>query len=499
MTNRASELSVLFARLSHFSGMVRERTCVEIAQLLNDDEWRGPVQWHLQQWMESQTLESVAIFALLIWIRARIENTDTTLPDVEQMLAKYPRPSLLSLLLLRELYGQSVQAPDWCVLFSGDAPSDFEADDFFQKYARNFLPPVYKDTADNITRRTGEPFTKQWAWEWHRLLDATATEPDARVMDCRGRPDSEHYITVDFRLSEIYRSAYLRALAWAICSEVLPENHALILAARCCPVDLALWQVRARARPAWWPRIPSMTGTVDTTAARAMQELETLWEHQASGDNDWIPVQASGRVGGGTSPLELEIYGLFQRCMGPLIPTAAEVAEWYRATDYQQVDVDSFLRLGGTLQPVPPSGFEQRFEDWLVVPASVRVDTLTVPRWQWWRAYRDIWAPASFLGRDPLILRVTDTDITIEDSRGIIGRWIDWADNFQEKEVANLPPATGQCLLVRRDVISDFSSASRSSFCWIWRFTVYHRQHDYQPFETLSMEGEFGATSVIWG
>jgi len=284
--------------------------------------------------MESQSLESVAIFALLIWIRARIENPDTTLPDVEHMLAKYPSPSLLSLLLLRELYGRIVPAPDWCLLFSDNAPSDLEADDFFQKYARNFLPPMYMNTAGNITRRTGEPFTKQWAWEWHGLLNGTGTEPDARVMDHWGRPDSEHYIAVDFKLSEIYRSAYLRALAWAICHDVLPENHALILAARCCPIDIAVWRVHGVARPAWWPKVPSLTGTVDITAAHVMLELETLWEHQASGDNDWIPVQASGRVGGGASPVELEIYGLFQRCIGPSIPTAAEVAEWYRATDY---------------------------------------------------------------------------------------------------------------------------------------------------------------------
>lgn len=498
MTALPTDLSFLFARLTHPSGMVRERTCVAIAQLLSHPKWQASIRQHLQSWMGSQRLESVPIFALLIWIRARIENPETTLPSLEEMLATFPCPSVVSWLLLRELYGPNVPRPDWCTMFSSDVPPDFQADPFFQRYVRNFLPPVYMDTAESVTQRTWSSFVKQWAWEWHQLLTAMGIEPDARVLDFTGRLDSEHYIVVDYNLSEVYRSTYLRTLAWAIGHGVITQGDAELLAAKCCPLDIAIWQTDPGAPPGWWPHIPSSMGEIDTSAAHIMQQLQLLWEGATSGDDEWVMAEASGLVRGGTLPYNLEVYGLFQHCTGPVAPDLKEVIEWCRWRCIQPISYETLLRSTGSLHSVHPSETQQRFGDWVIVPASAKIHTVTVPRWQWWRAYRDIWAPAAFLGDSPLELQVTDIEIVVKDGKNVIARWTDWTDGLREQQLANLPPATGQCLLVKRDLINSFSASSRSRFCWVWRMTGYHRQHDYQEFETLSFEGQLGASNVIW-
>lgn len=66
------------------------------------------------------------------------------------------------------------------------------------------------------------------------------------------------------------------------------------------------------------------------------------------------------------------------------------------------------------------------------------------------------------------------------------------------REDANLPPATGQCLMVKHDLIDSYTSKSRSRFCWIWRLTGYQREHSYQEYKTFSIEGQIGASNVIW-
>jgi len=489
--------SFLFARLTHPSGMVRERTCVAIARLLNQSGMREPVEQHLQIWLASQKLESVAIFALLVWIRARIENPGISLPPLSTMTTTFPKPSVLSWMLLKEIYGQSVPTPDWSKVSSDDAPPDFCSDRFFHKYVENFLPPAYLIVAQGVERRTGVPFIGQWAWEWHRLHESIGLKPNSDVLREWGYSESGHYMAIDFALSEVYRSAYLRTLAWTVEYNKLSQDDVQNLAIKTCPVDIALWQYNPGHRPEWWPSIACSDSKIDNTAAQLSQCLGSLWKKGSPDQEAWVIAEASGLALGGNVPLDLEIYGVFQRCEGPDSPDMKEVLEWCRWGFEQRIDHDSLLRFTGDLMPVGLSGFQRRFDDWVIVPAASIARIQTVARWQWWREKRNIWSPASFLWNSPLHSLVTDAGIDYSDGQNVIAKWIDWTDGLAEMQPANLPPATGQCLFIKRHAIDHFATSTRSRFCWLWRLTGFQRQYDHLEFETFSLEGEYGAAKVV--
>lgn len=490
------ELSFLFSRLTWPSGMVRERACVAIADLLIDSRWREIVQRHLTHWMKAQMLESIAAIALLVLLRAKIQDSSFVSPSAEELLSALHRPSILSWMLMNELVPSNLPPPKWTTLNSGSAPKGFEPDPFFTKYSRSFLPPIYTDSAEEIEAHERISFVKQWSFEWHRILESIGKSPSTDPVDFWGREDSEHYVAIDFELSEVYRSAYLRALAWAVMVGVLSEKSARFLAIKTCPIDLGLWRLRPTSRPVWWPKADQPKGRIDTVPVQIWRQVQALWEKRGVRGDEWIIAEASGRAHEGTTMYDLEIFGLFQICRGPLAPILEEVTKWYRREIYVEY-APCGLRFEGVIRAIPPDSISQSFGDWRLVPAVCRVTPWTTPRWQFWRVYRHTWLPSPFLGSNSLTFQCSGDALIVRDAKEVIAKWTDWTNGLREKVTANLPPSTGQYLVVHRQRIETFAEETNSVFCWICRLTGFHREYDYEPYKYFVDHRQYGATSII--
>lgn len=490
------ELAFLFSRLTWPSGMVRERACVAIADLLLNSRWTEIVQRHLIRWMKAQTLESISAIGLLVLLRAKIQDSAFVISSTEQLLSALHKPSVLSWILMNELLPANVPPPNWTTLNSGSAPKDFEPEPFFTKYSRSFLPPIYSNLAEEIEASKSIPFVRQWAFEWRRILDSIDKKVSTGPIDFVGRKDSEHYVVIDFELSEVYRSAYLHALAWAMMIGALSENYARSLTIMTCPIDIGLWRLRPTSKPVWWPKADEPEGKIDTVPAQIWRQVEALWKKWRDQGDDWIIAEASGRVHEGTTAYDLEIFGLFQVCQGATAPSLEELAAWYRWENDIQYGPCS-LRFEGIIKPISSDTLAQSFGDWGVVPAACRVSPYTTPRWQFWRIYRDIWLPAPFLSSNQLTFQCSDDALIIRDGEEIIGRWTDWTDGLREKMTANLPPSTGHYLLVRRQKIEEFAAETNSVLCWICRLTGYHREYNYQPYKHFLDHHQYGATNIV--
>ncbi len=496
MPEQPVALGFLFARLTHPEGMVRERACAAIARLLSTTETAGPTREGLWAWMEEQRLESVAGIALLVWIRSAIDNPTIERPDSRYMARSFPRPSLLSWLLLRELYGQSFPEPDWTSAFSADRHRDFEPDPFFLRHAVQFVPKILAKMANRVARETGAPVVEQWAWEWSRLVDQVSLVPDGHVLQFRGDSESDLHVSCDFRLSEIYRSAYLRTLAWAMLNGIIDRSDALEFAAKCCPIDVGLWRIALGRTPNWWPTGSESGETIDESVARVMGSLKSLFHEQSRSRDDWLLVQGSGLIEGKNVHVELEIYGVFQKCLGPREPEVAEVLRGFRWKVSQRLVFDSWIKFSGRLIPGQDSTDSERIGDWEITPAFTRVESPVVTRWQWWRHCRQVWAPALCLIDGSLHVTVKENGIFYDHESSPVGSWADWSWGLRDKRNANLPPATGQALFVRRGLLEAFSDTNRSTFCWLWRMTGYHRRGNHGKYDTFSFEGELGATRI---
>jgi hypothetical protein len=489
-------LSWLLSQLTWPVIRVRERACVELGALLRHPQLGNATHSALLQWIAAQRLESLAALGLFPFLRAQMEDSAYTAP-LANMLKSLHAPSPLTWLLLNELDVSHPLPFAQACRHAETAPRDFTPAPFFARYVENFLPPGNADLIRTIERQTRVPIWRQWAFEWQGLLTALGITPTRRELDewHRQLPGGERYAGIDTRLSEVYRSAFLRAAAWAA-GQGVHREIVQFLAARTCPLDLDLWRVTPQVRPAWWPHITQPARQIETTAADIWRQVEALWEQR--GDEDTL-VAASGIIFHEETMYHLEIIGLYHRCIGPETPALSDMVAWWGSeADAKDIALalkrPSPLRFNGVMVDRPPEAGTRRFADWLVLPAACPVThSWAVPRWQMWRIEREMWLPAPYLAEAPLSVECSPSAIVVRANDGEIGRWIDWADGLGETTLEGLPPRSGQAVRVRTSAIEQFAQLRDMSFCWLCQLTGYHREHQGREYTSFAEQRIYGA------
>ena len=132
-----------------------------------------------------------------------------------------------------------------------------------------------------------------------------------------------------------------------------------------------------------------------------------------------------------------------------------------------------------------------------LLPVSGRAHTITTPRWQAWRMYRNIWLPAPCLGDPQVSFSAEKNSLIIRDHNRIIGKWNDWTDGLSEKYFDKVPPRTGQYLLMSKDIIEEFAHRTNSTFCWLCRLNIYYKENSYGDYKLMTDHRSFGQSKLI--
>lgn len=461
--------------------MVRERACVAIADLLFDSRCAEITEKILINWINAQTLESISSIGLMIFLYNKTEHADFTLPSIKTIASAIAKPSLLSHVILKELFPDETISIDIQSMNSGQAPDEFNIDPFFIKYSRNFLPPIYMDIIEHIESEKKVPLVKQWAFEGNRILECVGKSPSSKSLNFFYENQYSDFTVVrDVYISEVYRSAYLRAVSWLVASGTIPEEEGSHLAIQTCPMDLGLWFLKYNLRPDWWPMCETPLESVDILA-HVWDQIETIWTKQKSIKSNWIIAEASGYVYRGNSLYDLEINGFFQKQSDEQTYNLEVLSSRYRLVN--EINYDPFntgLYFHGIIEPRSIDSLQTQFGE--IIPASCFIRSLAAPRWQFWRMHREIWFPNPCISPHLLAFKCSNKAIIVTDFKDIIGKWIDWRDILREKATANLPPLTGQFLQIKRDEINKFMQENNLTFCWICRLTKYERDHSYKQY-----------------
>jgi hypothetical protein len=494
-------LSWLLSRLNWPVIGVRERASVELGRLLLHPQMGDLTRGALLQWISTQRLESLVALGLLPFLHAHMEES-TYIAPVPAILTSLCAPSLLTWLLLNELdASHSLSFAEACH-HAETAPQDFTPAPFFAQYVENFLPPGNADLIQSVERQERIPIWRQWAFEWQRLLTVLGITPTRRELDewHRRLPGGQRYAGIDTTLSEVYRSAYLRAIAWAGTQGIHPTVVQFV-AARACPVELDLWRVIPQPRPAWWPHIAQPAGQIDTTVADIWRQVEKLWEQQRKEEETLVA--ASGIVYREERFYHLEIVGLFQCCRGPQTPALADIVEWSRGEAHAEemlLDLErtSPLQFGGVAVNRESEAWLRHFADWLVLPITCPVThSWAVPRWQMWRIEQEMQLPAPYLAESPLTFTCEPEAIVMHADEKKVGRWIDWADGLGETHCESLPPKSGQAAFVNTNVINQFARQKHMTFCWLCQLTSYHREYQGDAYQSVKEQRIFGASYIM--
>jgi hypothetical protein len=428
-------------------------------------------------------------------LRARIDKKGFQSPSLSELRTAIAKPSLLSTLLLDELTGSNGELLQQSLEHSGETPSDFSVHPFFQKYVKTFVPPYYDWLAGLIEENELIAFRRHWAFEWKQLVDENAVSLTDRTLYFwfGSRDDKERVAATDTRLSEIYRSAFLRSLAWAISTERLSSDSAMLFATDTCPVNLDLWKLRVNEKPDWFPTAEEATGTIDTVPSQIWRHVEQLWNNQL--DSEWRILETSGMVLDGESTYDLQIQGLFQKSHGPSIPSLESVFNWCHDEVQLSARLDGRLRFSGVIFQERNKKWIRQFDDWSFAPAAGNLNANSFARWQYWRSHRRIWLPTPFLG-SRLKFDCSEENLNVYEGDDTVAKWFDWLDGLTERYNVQLPMPTGQCLQIRAKTIDAFAQATGSSFCWICRLTAYHRKDTFQPFQEIRDYREYGCARI---
>jgi len=501
------QLKLLFTQLQWPSNIVKERASFNIAQLLCGQNRSEKVLSFLLKWIGEQDVETLPVYGLLIIAKAKMINPKFSLPRYEDIEGTVKKKSLLAWSIISDLYEDNDIPISKYLVYSEDTKFVKSDEEYFQKYIRSFVPPIYDYWASQIENKEKYGFKKHWYFEWQNIVNHNREKLSLDGIDywTRLSVDKERYYSVDFPMSEIYVSAYLRTLAWSLASELLTMDAALFFVSQTCPVDLDLWNVNISLRPKWWPKLRISENTIDQSIAQVFEKVEDLWERQSMINNNGklLIGHASGKVMSGNSHGELEIFGIFQKTIGPRKPVLREIVDWCRGdretSNRSAVESSSRVRFGGViLEDYQDPSRELSFSDWRVLPIFGFSQPLSPHRWQYWRIYRRIWLPHSNLSKGAFQFRCKKDSIEIYNQEGdSIAKWIDWSNSISERMFEDVPPDNGECLQISKKIIDDYSKKVNMRFCWICRVTIHYRERDYDEFKKYSIEKAYGASNII--
>ena len=377
-------------------------------------------------------------------------------------------------------------------------PSDHEIDPAFLKSMGKFPPTLYRDWAGQIELRENIPFIRQWDYEKQRILDRFTIKPSEESLDFRRTGSEPRHAILDLPLGEVHRSAFLRALAWAHHEHGLHRDHCVFFAATLCPLDFGLWQVRPVGRPDWWLAPVAVESPMDVAPAAIWSKLEAdLVPIDQGVLREWTLTQAQGPIRVGVATYDLSVWGIFQRCVGPESPEPEVLADWCASLEPLPWKGPSMHSMEGQVSARPPDDGTQQFADWQVAPTAFPIHARKLLRWQWWQLSRPAWLPSPLLCRDAVHFRHTAAGLEATSGARPIGRGTTWTDGLAETLDPPVPPASGQALHTRRDVLMKYARDGNWTFCWVCRLTAYLRDEKYEPYREVHFHRVIGASAVL--
>lgn len=260
-------LHMLIERLNWPVRMVRWRVAREYATLLSSgDHSQEALQVYLN-WLSTREFESEIASALAVLL-CMPENE---LPVFHAVSWHISKPSLLSDAMLQFSYGRSPANTHSRRGHSGKAPPSFIPSAFFLSHKTAHVPPVLEHSLEKLESRSGLPFMQQWTYEWHSLMQSTNSPYSGYPHYFIDSGFAQTGVTGQFsqRQCEVYRSAYLRTLAFAVDQWNFPANKASPWALDTLPINRGLAQLDPIDRPAWLSDIPRR-------CLEVAQPLETL-------------------------------------------------------------------------------------------------------------------------------------------------------------------------------------------------------------------------------
>ena len=247
-------LSFLFQRLKWPVPMSRWRTAKEIRNLLNDPGTRSLTTDVLLDYLDQCKTESeVCEILTIVFLTSPVGRSAHP-----AITSRIHCPSILADMILERTYGLGSALGGWEWTHSGRAPGDFAGGSYFEEHKEAHVPPIIASNLRKLERVSGYPFLQHWAYEWKTLRDKLGTYCTRYphyfddVLEARAGIMGQYWQSI----REVYLSAYLRTLAYAVTERGLPQRIAEDYCLDIVHGIGGLFDVDPDARPSWLSDLP---------------------------------------------------------------------------------------------------------------------------------------------------------------------------------------------------------------------------------------------------
>jgi hypothetical protein len=389
-------------------------------------------------------------------------------------------------------------------------PPQYTPSRFFSKYSSAFLPPVYRDIAHKLSSKKVN-FLNMWAWESENIRQELKF--DERLGDIQHYDTREHsHPGISYRMSEVYRSAFLRTLAWFHMAGDLSDNAFRELSTMTVPIDLSLWEISAQSAPKWWPRFTrSRPGPND-----AENILQASWSEirklvdinvDEQGKSPRLILAAQGplfeeelREDDNVS-LNFRLMAFGYEVLGPEPSRPQEIERLIfsscgrpKPDSLHSLSVLDALRHNSMLY----SAFSWRSETSLKVTALVsRLEPSPINTWQWFRSFGRPLSLSQFFGLPGSMVAINASSWSYCSQDKEVASFYDWRSGALEQHSRIMFPRHGNVAEADSDWLSERLDEAGLKLGYVLRIDLKLQKKSYDEVKDHSHTELIGVSRLI--
>lgn len=312
-------------------------------------------------------------------------------------------------------------------------PPDYSPTRFFNRYCKQYVAPIYHMHLSEIGRSTNINAIQLWGWTFDQLADELVIKKDAHDFGSYVAQRKEGTIPcASSRVSEVFKSAYLRVLEALWSAKLLDDASFRALSAIVCPVDFSFWNIGVIERPGWWPQ--ASTGKEGLKSSDEWQQTSDIALRDIDGRQ---LIFAAGPCSSTDEELQSARFSLVPfayRVSGPRLPTPERIAE---LLDLPTWSVDVMQAKPLSLFEVPLSEWEPsrqegvRIGDLMLLPLLARIDSTNINCWQYWRGTSPLMFPTELLAQGTAALGESGWHLERDGQRAFSG--YDWTQGPMQR------------------------------------------------------------------
>lgn len=493
------EIDLLLQRLVWPSPLVRERSATAIGNLIMMSSQRQVIYERLLLWIKSRRIESIVAIWLLPILKAFQNCTnvkDLSFIRIEKIISSIQVGSIVIDKLLEEISQKTGEKYKQSSVYVqiGEPPVSYQSNPFFIKYIKTILAPIYFSRAMAITKRTDYPFIENWSYTAEVIAKEEKTKLNPNGDFYGHTKNGKFLIGFSTKVSEIYRSAFLRVLYDTYVNWLIPLDFYLEYALATLPVDLSFWKIKSNRMPKWRPKLTN-DGTVesketDLALIKFKEPIENIVQYKQDGN---IILGAEGAIcpvdGWQKSPsYSFTLIGFGYKVLGKDLPIPEEIAQAI-------FNIPQTLLIPTSDKPLSflenPNYLDLhsdaiKIKDLLIFPLITRNRDLTIGLWQY---FKDKGSSLNVVDelRSNLKVKIKDHWWIYEDKDdNEIVVFEDWLEGLQERYEFEMPIPKGQQTLINEIFLIKKLKENGLNLWYILETTFRTRKYIYDDIKIVN-------------